>query len=263
MTSITRVRTTPLSCLTVSTPDAPVVVLLHGVFDSAGCWVPIMEALADAGFRAVAMDLPGHGESPRAEGLSVTAMAEAVISTMDALEVGAATVIGHSMGGLVAQELALSFPDRVARLVLEDPAWEVVAHAGSAPAFLHDRAEQLKTWSPSRILADGRSSHPGWDERDLAGWFLAKFDVDPDLLCGPQDWIGLTGPSRWESYRGDILLLTAGGEGAVVTEEMVDAATDSLGGHLTHRHVAAAGHNIRKDAPAEFLGSVLTFIPAA
>lgn len=108
------------------------VILLHGVFDSAGCWVQVMEALADAGFRAVAVDLPGHGRSPRtedlsveglpAEGLSVVAMAESVAATMDSLGLDGATVIGHSMGGLVAQELAVSHPSRATRLVLEDPA---------------------------------------------------------------------------------------------------------------------------------------------
>lgn len=131
---------------------------------------------------------------------------------------------------------------------------------GQAPRFLLDRAEKLHTWPAGRILADGRASHPGWDERDLPGWFLAKIDADPDLLSGPQDWVGSTGPALWDGYDGDVLLFTAGGGDAVVTGEMVAAAGDCLGGRLTRRHIAHAGHNIRKDAVAEYIDAVLGFL---
>jgi pimeloyl-ACP methyl ester carboxylesterase len=69
--------------------------------------------------RVIALDLPGFGHSPLPAGpISISGYAETLDALLDELDVGAAAVVGNSMGGFVAAELAINFPQRVERLVL-------------------------------------------------------------------------------------------------------------------------------------------------
>lgn len=98
------------------------VALLHGVGGGRSIWADgvsgTASALAAAGFRTYALDLPGYGESALPPGLTTASMAEAVASTLRAQGVQRAVLLGHSMGGMVAQELAELQPAFVQGLVL-------------------------------------------------------------------------------------------------------------------------------------------------
>ena len=92
--------------------------LIHGHPFSRRMWGGQLDSLSDR-FRVVAPDLPGYGESPpRGETITPRGLADAVVELMDAIGVERATVVGLSLGGLVAMELGLGFPDRVDGLVL-------------------------------------------------------------------------------------------------------------------------------------------------
>jgi lipase len=262
MPIITRTPAVPLSVLQAGEEGADrVVVLVHGVLDSAACWMPVMEDLAADGHRVVAVDLPGHGMSPAPEReFSVPAMAEAVHQTIGSLGIGRFHLVGHSLGGLVCQQLALSHPQSVLSLVLEDPAWGVAGSSPTeAPAFLLERAEQLRTWTPRQILDDGRRAHPEWDERDIAGWFEAKADVRLELFDLEQEWVGRTGAGSWTGYAGAVRVITGGRDDAIVSPAMVSEAA-AASEAVTHDHVAEAGHNIRKDAPERFMRILTEFL---
>jgi pimeloyl-ACP methyl ester carboxylesterase len=100
----------------------PTVMLVHGL---AGCWQNWLANVIglSENFHVVALDLPGfgHSESP-ADGISIPGYANCVAGLLDHLEVPAAFVIGNSMGGMTALQLALDHPTRVERLVLVSPA---------------------------------------------------------------------------------------------------------------------------------------------
>ena len=95
--------------------SGPGVVLLHAGVADRTMWVEHLAPLARAGYHAVAMDLPGFGEAPLAEG---SAAWLDVAETMDALAMESAAVVGNSYGGAVALRLAVVVPERVAGLVL-------------------------------------------------------------------------------------------------------------------------------------------------
>lgn len=109
-----------------------VVIFLHGYTDSARSFFPTLEALVAAHTRLhlYALDQRGHGASslPTSEGcadapeqcLAMGELARDVLAFMDEQRIAKAHVVGHSMGGLVAQELALAAPDRIESLMLLD-----------------------------------------------------------------------------------------------------------------------------------------------
>jgi pimeloyl-ACP methyl ester carboxylesterase len=102
------------------------VLLLHGLGATKGSFLPTVAALSGS-FRTIAVDLPGFGDSFKPLGAPYHApfFARAVVDLMDALGLGRADVVGNSMGGRVALEIGLRYPERVGRLVLLAPslAW--------------------------------------------------------------------------------------------------------------------------------------------
>lgn len=69
-------------------------------------------------WRCIAWDMPGYGDSAPLPEMTWPALAEAAVALLDHLEVRRAVVVGHSMGGMIAQELAVRLPERVAAQVL-------------------------------------------------------------------------------------------------------------------------------------------------
>jgi pimeloyl-ACP methyl ester carboxylesterase len=100
--------------------DAPPVILIHGFISSNLIWSHTLNPLANAGFRAIAPDLPGYGYSdkPRDARYTIDEQARMVTRLMDRLGIQAATIIGASYGGAVAAMLALDYPERVEKLIL-------------------------------------------------------------------------------------------------------------------------------------------------
>lgn len=108
---------------------ARTVLLLHGVGGGRESWGDELSgtgrAIAEAGFRAIAADLPGYGDSTLVKPYDLRHLAEAVRALIDWLGPAPVALVGHSMGGMVAQELVAWAPQRAAALVL----------AGTSPAF--------------------------------------------------------------------------------------------------------------------------------
>jgi pimeloyl-ACP methyl ester carboxylesterase len=107
----------------------PAIILLHGYSDSSFSFSRVMPLLP-SDLRVVAPDFRGHGDSARpAAGYRISDLAADVIAMMEALEIPAAVVVGHSMGSFVAQAVAEHAPHRVLKLVLLGSA-EMADNAG-------------------------------------------------------------------------------------------------------------------------------------
>jgi pyruvate dehydrogenase E2 component (dihydrolipoamide acetyltransferase) len=100
--------------------SAPIV-LIHGFGGDLNSWLFTQPALAQE-YPVYAIDLPGHGgSSKQVNGGGLSFLASAVFELMTALELGSASLVGHSLGGAVAVQLGLSHPDRVRTLSLIAP----------------------------------------------------------------------------------------------------------------------------------------------
>lgn len=94
-------------------------VLIHGLFGSYDNLGVIARALQSQ-FQIINLDVRNHGRSPHADGMSYPELAQDVAQTLDQLGFGQVAVLGHSMGGKIAMQLALSWPERVSKLILAD-----------------------------------------------------------------------------------------------------------------------------------------------
>ena len=117
--------------------EGPPMLLVHGLGGTGNHWTPVVSSFADR-FRLVVPDLPGSGGSEGADSLSIGALAEALLALMDALGLEAFHLVGHSMGTVVCQHIAVSQPERVRDLVLLGPLAEPPDAARDA---LRSRAE--------------------------------------------------------------------------------------------------------------------------
>jgi 3-oxoadipate enol-lactonase len=97
----------------------PAVLLLHGLGADSTSWTLQIPVLSAAGFRPVAPDAPGFGGSPYdGQGWSIPRVAARMADLLGELDTGAAHVVGLSMGGIIAQQFALDFPQLTRKLVL-------------------------------------------------------------------------------------------------------------------------------------------------
>ncbi|PKN73437.1 MAG: 2-succinyl-6-hydroxy-2,4-cyclohexadiene-1-carboxylate synthase [Deltaproteobacteria bacterium HGW-Deltaproteobacteria-10] len=148
-------------------PDSPVIFFLHGFMGQAGAFRIIMESLAES-FRCISVDLPGHGVSlfgsnnrlNKLRGMEDTAFV--ILQDLDALEISRFTLYGYSMGGRIAQHVALAAPDRTDRLILESASFGIADEGERAERRQRDQAllADIKTPEEFRVFLTNWYSLP-------------------------------------------------------------------------------------------------------
>ena len=150
-----------------STADGTAV-LLHSLALDGGVWEPLLDPLSRVR-RLVVPDLRGHGKSPDSSDFTVEDMADDVAQLCDDLGLDRVAVVGMSMGGTVAQALAVRRPDLVEALGLVDTtAW----YGPDAPTAWAQRATEART-EGLRALSDFQ----------LTRWFSDEFRMANKELC--------------------------------------------------------------------------------
>jgi pimeloyl-ACP methyl ester carboxylesterase len=150
------------------TGDGPPVLLINGLGTHTAMWAPLEQALS-ARFRVLEFDAPGTGQSSTPPyPLTIPALAWLAQGVLDSASVERADVLGYSMGGLIAQKLAVAAPARVRRLVFVGTSCGWGGVPGRFGPLLN-LATPLRYWSPAFYrrtvgsLAGGRARHdPDW-----------------------------------------------------------------------------------------------------
>lgn len=143
----------------------PVVVFIHGGQHDHSVWALQSRYLAHHGHAVLALDLPGHGRSAGEALGSIEEMARWLVALLDAVGVERATLVGHSMGSLVALEVAGLAPGRVERLVMLGTAFPMRVADALLSATRDDEPgalDMINCWSHSTINARPGSPAPGF-----------------------------------------------------------------------------------------------------
>lgn len=151
--------------------------LIHGALVSKTMWAPQLQALSEH-FRVIACDLPAHGRSPDLAGdYTVAHLAASVIELLDFLGVDQAHVCGHSLGGMVAQQITLDHPSRVHKLVLAETSFGTQTTLWERLQTYAAKATLLLT--PPKLLASISASQYGALNApvgDYIGQEMANYD---------------------------------------------------------------------------------------
>jgi non-heme chloroperoxidase len=185
-------------------PIGPPVLLLHGFTDSARSYGPLMSRMP-GDWRCIALSQRGHGDSDRtAAGYRPADLAADLAAFAEALELGPALLVGHCMGGLVAQRFALDHEERVAGLALigtlssfrDNPAVEALRAVVSRltdpidPAFVRafqesTLARPVPAWFLDQVVAESLKLPASVWKAALGGLLAELAPADLDRIAAP------------------------------------------------------------------------------
>jgi pimeloyl-ACP methyl ester carboxylesterase len=140
----------------------PTIAFVHGAIHDHSVWTMAARWFAHHGHGVLALDLPGHGRSDGPARASIEAIADWLLAVLDAAGVRSATLVGHSMGSLVALEAAARAPARARHLVLVGTASPMLVSPALLEAAANDpqaAIDSVNAWSHSTNAA--KPSYPG------------------------------------------------------------------------------------------------------
>lgn len=256
--------------------DAPAAILLHGFPDSSAVWTKVTPPLVSAGFRVIAPDLRGFGETDMAASVAdydiQNGAFKDVLAIMDALKIGLAHVAGHDFGAPVAWMLAAQRPERFKTLTALSvghtraylkAGWEqkwrgayILFHQlrglCEAAYRANDWALLRKHWSAHGDIQETVRllSRPG---RLTAGlnWYRANISLDRILKPPP---VGTFGE---EIVRIPTLGIWSDGE-AYLTEAQMTGSEDYVDAPWRYERINGASHWIPYDAPDALSRSMIS-----
>lgn len=264
--------------IAVSVDDAPVyakrrlgtgtpVVFLHGYGDYGDCWQGLLARLPRE-LDATLVDSVGHGHSgyPKS-GCDAVARRDSVIALL-AEHIGAAVLVGHSMGAATALAVAAQRPELVLGLVLEDPPWwahdvdqqPVMAFTISRDQPMVQWIEGLQQRTVEDVAHACRSDHPNWDEVEFEHWARSKLRVDLSGVDLPYREIPQSVRQQWEQVRCPALLLTGEPTKSGIITDDVAAAFLAAVANSQRSHHAQSGHDVRRDDAPGVSAAVAGFL---
>jgi pimeloyl-ACP methyl ester carboxylesterase len=158
--------------------SAPVVILVHGITGWWRTWWRVAPALSASGWRPVAVDLRGHGDSTAIDGVATAeSLADDLEATIAALGLASVhAVVAHSLGAAVVMELAHRRPNLASRLVLEDPPGQTRADDHEFQAAI-ERETLAARRDPEAEVRRELAENPAWQHED------ARQNVEGRALC--------------------------------------------------------------------------------
>jgi haloalkane dehalogenase len=240
--------------------DGPVALMLHGFPQSSHMWRGVMPAVADAGWRAVAPDLAGFGDSPPDPPGTWERQVEGLERFRADLRIERCVPVMHDWGGLIGLRWACEHPEAVDALVISssgffpDGKWHGMAEALRTPEVGEQAVAGLTRESFGELL---RASSPAFGEADLdeywkglsddagrrnalelyrsgdfeklAGYRLADLDVPVQLVWGESDeFAPLAGAHRFERELPHTELVVIEGAGHFVWDEQPERCAAAL-----------------------------------
>jgi esterase len=239
------------------------VILIHGLLGSCANMGVLARGLAPR-FKALAVDLRNHGQSFHATGMTYREMALDLARFMDDMKLETAGVVGHSMGGKCAMQLAMDFPEKVAGLAVLDmapkryePVWVSYIHAmldlDLSQVDRRDRVDRLLAPAvPDRIFR-------GFLLQNLKRGSDGRFFWRADLAAILSAMTDIGAPVSGRAYQGPALFIRGGASDFVSDSDWEEI--QSLFPAAVLKTIAKAGHLVHLEHPdlvtellADFIG---------
>lgn len=247
------------------TGDGPPVVLLHGLFGAGGNLGAVARALQDD-FCVYSVDLPNHGRSAWLEQADLAAMADCLRLWMDEQSLASARLVGHSLGGKVAMQLALEYPARVNAMVVADIAPVVYPPHHDAVFAALDAVVAAKCRSREQA---GELMSAFLQEQDVIQFLLMSLQRGPDAIYV---WrFNLEGikanypavraaPLATGIYPGPVLFIKGGESNYILQEHQCSIL--ALFPQATVKVMPGCGHWLHAQQPRLFNGITRRFLVA-
>ena len=239
------------------------VVILHGLMGACENWRGVRAALAER-YRVVCLDLPNHGRSSHAATFDLRSIGDDVVETLDTLGVGRAVVIGHSLGGKVAMQMASDHAERLKGLVVVDISPRAIP---PVQLFVLRACQQIDLSAATRrsdLDADLAQYIPQTETRafllknvvrDKEGHFAWRVPLQHliDNYRAVSDAPPLVAP-----YAGPTLFVAGGASPfRVMADEALIRGWFPAARFVT---IPAAGHLVHADQPEAFVSQIRTFL---
>ena len=236
-------------------------IILHGLFGTLENWGGQIKTLAE-NHQVYAVDLRNHGRSPHDNDMSYTAMAADIAELMDTHGLKSAHILGHSMGGKAAMQLAMTQPERIRQLIIVDIAPVQYNHD-------HDTVIQgLKAVSLDTIKSRREADQQLAEHITETGLrqFLLKnlyrtengFAWRMNLQVIESQYAHISAALEGKSYKGNTLFIK-GGNSDYITLEYKDALLKYFPA-AAYKMIQNAGHWPHAEKPAAFSKLVTSFL---
>lgn len=241
--------------------EGPPLIILHGLFGISDNWVSIGKELS-AHHKVIIPDLRNHGRSPHSTAFSYNVMRDDLLELYSDLSIRRAHILGHSMGGKLAMDFALNYPDMVEKLVVVD----------ISPAKTRARQAHFKIMSAMKSIDFDCCSSREMIEEEIAGaigsrklrLFILKnlVRITPDRFAWRLnlDAIELNIDEIMEGVESDIpfenpTLFIRGGDSDYITDDDLPGIKTLFPNNQLVT-IPGAGHWVHAERPAELLESL-------
>ncbi|TXF89906.1 alpha/beta fold hydrolase [Neolewinella aurantiaca] len=244
--------------------SGPDLVILHGLFGMLDNWSTLARRWAET-YTVTLVDLRNHGRSFHSDEMSYELMAEDIAALLEEQGIDQCYLMGHSMGGKVAMQTALSYPDLVEKLIVVD-----ITPRKYRPGH-NDVFAALEAFDPGKVsdrkeagrLMDQYMPIPGVQlfllknlARNPEGGYkwrmnLPVIKASYDKLIGPVGNLG-------DVYEEPALFIRGGNSGYVQNDDV--ELIDILFPQATVKTIAGAGHWVHAEKPDELFAEVSAFL---
>lgn len=246
--------------------EAPGALFLHGYPESSYVWRNVLPRIAEAGWRALAPDLPGFGDSPASLPGTWEHQVENVERFRSAVGLDRLALVVHDWGGLIGLRWACDHPEGVRALVITntgffpDGRWHAIARALRTPREGERLVENLR---PEVFAAMLREASPEIEDETIAEF--AKSAADPERRQSVLDLYRSGDFEKLEPYRGKLAAL---GVPTLVLWGGRDEFAPVAGAHRFKKEIPHAdlvviedaGHFAQEDAPERYASEVARFL---
>ena len=239
------------------------IIILHGLFGTLDNWQTIAKKLAEE-YMVYIVDQRNHGRSPHFDEMNYQLMAEDIKAFMEDNWIHHATVLGHSMGGKTAMQLAFDHPDVVEKLIVVDIAPKAYpgGHEIIFEALLALDVQSIENRKEAEAQLATRIEDSGVRQfllknltRSKEGGYQWKMNL-PSIHRHYQD---ILSPLENQQTFDEPTLFIRGGKSSYIQEEDYKVIQEIFP-QATIETVAKAGHWVHAEAPSELLSLLLSFL---